>query len=81
MYHFEKISLPEEGTLLRTVSDTDFEYSFRLYEKCSVKTDLGNCITGELSYIGDDFLKIQTAEIGEIAILFSVIKDIDEIIE
>jgi len=61
-------------------TESDFQYSFRLHEQCEVLTNHGSHIKGELSYIGDDCLKIQTADIGELTIMYSSIIKMSEVV-
>ncbi|GEM_PF-6656142 len=82
-----KYTMPIEINIIKIANETepfievstksDFQYYFRMNEQCAIRTINGNNIKGVLSYIGGDYLKIRTADIGDLAIMYSSIAEIN----
>lgn len=64
-------------TVLEVLTQSDFGYVFELHDQCKVKTIQNEYIIGELFFIGENCLKIQT-EVGEKTIIYSSIEEIEK---
>lgn len=79
MLDIRKIEIADEKEPFIEVStETDFQYSIRIHDRCEVITNHGCHIKGELSYVGDDCLKIRTEDIEGITVMYSSIVEIIE---
>lgn len=66
----------EDETVLELATKDDFQFYFRINEQIEVVTNQGNSFSGELSYIGEDYLKIKMINNIETKIMYSSIIEI-----
>lgn len=77
MYNIEKVEADGE-ILLNFISDSDFEYNLRLYDKCKIINNHNHTIKGFITHIGDNRLVLSTI-IGQVEISYDAIKAIEKI--